>query len=242
MANPAPNPPYDALARVSGAFRPATPIDSETLFAGRRRQMERILDVVLQPGQHAVVYGIRGVGKTSLARVMSDILRRAGTTMANFYTCNSGDSFDAIWRSVLEDIEMTYLAPPTGFAGAADEDSVSALDVIGRLVTNADGSPRPIRPDDVRRAFSVRPDGGPHQVVIIDEFDRVQDRTVRALFADTIKSLSDQGVPATVILVGVADSVDQLIDEHPSVERSVAQIHMPAMLSLIHISEPTRPY
>jgi hypothetical protein len=52
---------------------------------------------------------------------------------------------------------------------------------------------------------------------------------VRGLLADTIKALSDQGVRATLLLVGVADSVDQLIEEHPSVERSLAQIHMPTM-------------
>ena len=49
------------------------------------------------------------------------------------------------------------------------------------------------------------------------------------MFTYTIKSLSDFSVPATVILIGVADSVDQLIDEHPSVERPLVQVPMPRM-------------
>jgi hypothetical protein len=52
---------------------------------------------------------------------------------------------------------------------------------------------------------------------------------VRVLFADTIKALSDRLVNATVFLVGVADSVGELIREHRSIERALVQIHMPRM-------------
>jgi hypothetical protein len=138
-----------------------------------------------------------------------------------------GDSFDAIWRSILEDIELSYLTAPTGFATDGEQARVSALDLISRVIVSPDGSTRSLRPDDVRRALSISRTGATQQVVVIDEFDRVHDAAVRHLFADTLKALSDQAVPATIILVGVADSVDQLIEEHPSIERSLAQIHMP---------------
>ena len=38
------------------------------------------------------------------------------------------------------------------------------------------------------------------------------------------------------MLVGVADSVDQLIEEHQSIERAAVQIHMPRM-SVSELSE-----
>ena len=66
-------------------------------------------------------------------------------------------------------------------------------------------------------------------VVFVDEFDRLADHAARTLFADTIKILSDQLVAATIVLVGVADDVDELIREHGSVERALVQIHMPRM-------------
>jgi hypothetical protein len=47
--------------------------------------------------------------------------------------------------------------------------------------------------------------------------------------ADTIKALSDHTVSATLILVGVADTVEQLIGEHQSIRRALEQIHMPRM-------------
>jgi hypothetical protein len=47
--------------------------------------------------------------------------------------------------------------------------------------------------------------------------------------ADTIKNLSDHTVAATIILVGVADTVEQLIGEHKSIQRALVQIQMPRM-------------
>ena len=49
------------------------------------------------------------------------------------------------------------------------------------------------------------------------------------LFADTIKALSDQLPNVTVVLIGVADDVDQLIADHQSIERALQLIHMPRM-------------
>jgi hypothetical protein len=47
--------------------------------------------------------------------------------------------------------------------------------------------------------------------------------------AETVKVLSDQGIPATIVLVGVAESVTGLIDEHASTERNLTQVPMPRM-------------
>lgn len=66
-------------------------------------------------------------------------------------------------------------------------------------------------------------------IVIVDEFDRMPNGNASRLFADTIKMLSDHLVEATVVLVGVADSVDQLLTEHQSIERALVQVRMPRM-------------
>jgi hypothetical protein len=47
--------------------------------------------------------------------------------------------------------------------------------------------------------------------------------------ANTIKALSDYSVNVTVALVGVADNVNELIGEHPSVQRCIEQVPMPRM-------------
>jgi hypothetical protein len=66
-------------------------------------------------------------------------------------------------------------------------------------------------------------------IPIIDEFDRLADKETTRQFTDTIKALSDQSPKATVILVGVADTVEELIAEHRSVERALVQVRMPRM-------------
>lgn len=66
-------------------------------------------------------------------------------------------------------------------------------------------------------------------IMVFDEFDTMQDPAAKRPFAETIKTLSDFAVPATIILVGIADSVDKLIAEHQSIERNLVQVRMPRM-------------
>ncbi|NKB17948.1 MAG: hypothetical protein HC770_07495 [Pseudanabaena sp. CRU_2_10] len=52
-------------------------------------------------------------------------------------------------------------------------------------------------------------------IIIVDEMDRLtRDSYFTALMADTIKTLSDHSTNITLILVGVANSVEELIAEH----------------------------
>ncbi len=47
--------------------------------------------------------------------------------------------------------------------------------------------------------------------------------------AETIKALSDHAVRATIILVGVAENIDELLGEHESISPNIVQIQMPRM-------------
>jgi Cdc6-like AAA superfamily ATPase len=202
---------------VSKAFRPGGPIDDDALFAGRRTQMIRVIDTIEQPGQHAAIYGGRGVGKTSLAKVMVKAL--GGGRLAFHYTSSTTDTFDSTWRAVLADLQLTTVVATVGF-GSQDREIVQAA---SDLLPDDE-----IRADDVRRALIVLVRARPF-VLFVDEFERPTDSEIKAKFADLIKILSDQLVPATLVLVGVADDVDGLIAEHESIRRSLAEIYMPNM-------------
>ena len=60
-----------------------------------------------------------------------------------------------------------------------------------------------------------------HLVIILDEFDRLPDGDVPRLVADTIKSLSDSTAPATLVVVGVGDSVANLVRGHGNPSDSI---------------------
>jgi energy-coupling factor transporter ATP-binding protein EcfA2 len=66
-------------------------------------------------------------------------------------------------------------------------------------------------------------------LIVLDEFDRLEDDDALSLLADTVKTLSDHATSATLMFVGVAESVDHLLGEHDSIVRSVRQVHMPRM-------------
>ena len=204
---------------ISKAFRPAAPVDDESLFAGRQLQMIRMIDVVEQPGQHAAVYGGRGVGKTSLAKVMVKMLSSAETAVTLHYTCSATDTFDTVWRSVFADLLITLRTPGFGFTGQDHTQSVPSTEIL-----DLDG---PITVDSIRRSLFALSRTVP-LAIFIDEFDRLTD-SEKVNFADTTKVLSDQLIPATVVLIGVADDIDGLVEAHESVKRSLAQIFMPNM-------------
>jgi hypothetical protein len=66
-------------------------------------------------------------------------------------------------------------------------------------------------------------------LVVLDEFDRIGDFGSTQLFADLIKTISDDLLRCTLAIVGVGDDVDGLISGHRSVERSLRQIAIPRM-------------
>lgn len=83
-----------------------------------------------------------------------------------------------------------------------------------------------LSPDDVRYTLArLDPPG----LIVIDELDRLADDDALTLLADTVKALSDHAVRSTLVLVGVARSMAELIGEHESIARAVVKIHMPRM-------------
>jgi Cdc6-like AAA superfamily ATPase len=203
---------------ASIVFTPSAPINSQALFAGRSRQVNQVIDAVNQAGQHAIIFGERGVGKTSLANVLSSFLESLGRKVfAPRVNCDSSDTFSSIWKKLFTRTPLPGALQKPGFTTAG----ASEFAASDRLQTT-------YLPDDVVRLLHEL-GSRTVMVVIIDEFDRLTDTNSRRLFADTIKALSDHAVPATIVLVGVADTVDQLIDEHHSISRALVQIRMPRM-------------
>lgn len=206
--------------RLGEVFTPAAPIDRLSLFAGRESQRRAVLDAILQRGCHAVLFGERGVGKTSLASVLGEYLEEIGqAVIAPRVNCDDGDDYSAVWRKAFGDLQFIEHRRSVGFAPELREIVRSANDLIS--------GEEPVTPHAVRLLLEQL-GAQTILVVIIDEFDRVAHR-LGTQMADTIKMLSDQSVPATLVLVGVGGSVSSLIAKHESIERALAQVLMPRM-------------
>ena len=212
----------------SQAFNPSGPVSDRDLFAGRESQLTDVLGAVGQSGQHAILFGERGVGKTSLASLTHEFwtyMQRDTNICSVRCNCRSEDTYQSIWREIAQLISDQYEKRgeelPSGYAWNALYGDI----VAGEATTHK-----------VRRFLGLT---GKTFIVVIDEFDQVGDKDTIQEFSSTIKALSDFLVPTTIILVGVADTVDDLIQNYSSIERALRQVRMPAMSTdeLIQIVE-----
>ena len=124
-----------------------------------------------------------------------------------------------MWGKALGEIGVTTTRQAIGFGERVDE----STEPLSRLLASREVTPHAVQ-GALQQASRQRA-----IAIFIDEFDRFQDPGGRVLFADTIKALSDRVVSSTIVLIGVADSVGELIREHRSVERALVQIQMPRM-------------
>jgi Cdc6-like AAA superfamily ATPase len=180
-------------------FSPGAPIDESELFAGRVDQLRDLINAVNQRGQHAIIFGERGVGKTSLANIFANYMHRpvSRVTVARI-NCDGATTYQNLWRRAFAELEM-----------------------------NVDVN-RNTGPDDVRRVLRGIPKNTV-TIIVFDEFDRMPKGRATTLLADTIKGLSDNSVTTTIVIVGVADSVGELLREHASIGRPLVEIPMPRM-------------
>src|SRR5437879_5365938 len=111
------SPDWQTLAIQAGrVFSPSAPIDERSLFAGRDAQIRTVIDAVNQKGQHAIIYGERGVGKTSLTNVLHAFMgQQAFPVLAPRVQCDTLDDFGKVWRRVFERIELTQPVSTAGF-------------------------------------------------------------------------------------------------------------------------------
>lgn len=192
-------------------FTPSTPIAVAEFFSGRKKEISQLFEAIAERGRHAIVYGERGVGKTSLSQVVPLMLPRGMRQVHHIRkAADPTDNFTSIWRKVFRDIRIM-------------------TENEGRRTTVADFyDDREITPDDVVRELnSFNQNDVP--IIVVDEFNEVGDQAAPQLMANTIKGLSDDGINATVILVGVADDVNELVAGHDSISRCCEEVLMPRM-------------
>lgn len=209
-------PDWAALrSEIFEVFTPGPPINELSMFTGRQDVIRRLQDIAIERGRNAIIFGERGVGKTSLAAIFhkqlnlfdkdSGITTRAVVDI--HINADSRDSFDSLWRKVFRRISR------------GDTSTLTAdLDYTG-----------PIEPDHVLLEMErFKPTQLP--VIVIDEYDRVQEEECRILMTDVIKGLTLSKRNPTIVLVGVAEDISQLVYDHKSIAaRNLSQVLMKRM-------------
>lgn len=205
------------LVLLNQVFSPSTPIQEKDFFFGRMSQLEKIIEAINEKGQHAILYGERGVGKTSLANTMNKSFTNVFPVKV---TCDRKDSFKSLWESAFEKIQFSKTTSGIGFNAEKMTEIVDMeehITTIQNLKTNHIITLLNSFGEDFKLMF------------IFDEFDNINNEKTRASFADLIKSLSDNNINTTIILVGIADNIESLIGNHQSLERCLKQVKLPRM-------------
>src|SRR5450759_337419 len=101
------------IAQVGSAFSPSAPINQYSLFAGRLDLVKDVIRGIYQRGQHIILYGERGVGKTSLANVMKEFLEKNVTVVK--VNCDTQNNYKSLWQKILREIVLITKSKGAGF-------------------------------------------------------------------------------------------------------------------------------
>jgi hypothetical protein len=165
---------------------------------------------------HVIMYGERGIGKTSLVHVLTQAAQEARYIVV-YCSCGAGSTFDEIFRAVAGDIPLLY---HSGFAPTADE--------AERGGTLADLLPAsPLTPRLVADLFAKLT--GTRVLVVLDEFDVCESPDFRRNIAELIKNLSDRSIRTQLVIAGVAADLTELVAHIPSIRRNIFAMQVPKM-------------
>jgi Cdc6-like AAA superfamily ATPase len=238
---------------VVNAFRPGAALDDPFLFTGRRDQVIELAQNLHVVGVCPIIYGARGLGKSSLALqtqriAMGDvtllqdygahqwILGEDETYLAFYVPCSdsTGDTQGILQRII------------NSFSSISLDQSTEANQLVDR--TTKRQITLKVFQAETQKRFQV-PEAFPtyddlaidekllamaehlsqaHEqpvMVIIDELDLVRDTSGLGSF---IKNASSEDLK--FVLVGIGQNVSSLLSDHQSIERIAIPIQIPLMI------------
>lgn len=205
---------------VRDVFTPHTPINQENLFKGRIAEVQQILSTLNTPGQHVLLFGDRGVGKSSLANIASKKLIKITGKSLVIKRCSKSDTFVTILEDVLSKLGIDLSVASKQYASELGVQGVSFSNstIINGHAEKA-SSPswicNKIKDTDI--------------LLLVDEFDAIQEKEDKHKIAELIKLLSDSNSLFKIFVVGIADSAIELTAGHPSVQRCLKEIKLNKM-------------
>jgi hypothetical protein len=203
-------------AKLRTAYTPAQPVTDRKMYSGRGRVLNSVIQAIEDQRLHTVIYGERGLGKTSTLHVLAQTAREA-RYLVLYATCSASSTFDEIFRAIASGLPLMFHADfgPTSqqaerretFASILDPEPIStrlAGEILGKVV-------------------------GTRVLVILDEFDRAESEEFRRHIAELIKTLSDRAARVQLLIGGVAGNLSELIANVPSIQRNIFALQLPKM-------------
>lgn len=221
-------------SRVKNVFTPHMPIKTFAHFIGRSDHVAKLMECLITPGNHALLYGDRGVGKSSLANAVTNLLLKqlyAGKGRVSHKSCDSTDTFSSVMEQVLRDVGVeldldekireSKIGASTKVGGEGFELGVTGERKTGEKFKIRNNLSSPSWVGGKLKDISC--------MIVIDEFDAIHDQDERKKMAELLKYLSDNSVTCKIMLVGIGKTASDLTAGHPSVRRCLMELHLERM-------------
>ncbi|MBM6575442.1 ATP-binding protein [Microvirga sp. SRT01] len=205
-----------ARVRLRDAFTPSQPVVDPHMFAGRAALLTTLIRAIEDQKLHVVLYGDRGIGKTSMLHVLARQATEA-RYLVRYASCGEETSFGDLFRSVAADVPLLFHADykPTS-------DAIEKGATLADLLPAGEVTPRQVS-DQFARLQGTR------LLIILDEFDRSPAGDFRRQVAELIKTLSDRSVRVQLVIAGVAANLTELLEHIPSIRRNIVGLPVTSM-------------
>jgi Cdc6-like AAA superfamily ATPase len=205
-----------ARLKLRNAFTPSRPVIDTSMFAGRTEVLRTLIRAIEDQQLHVIVFGSRGIGKTSTLHVLCSIAREA-RYVVHYDSCGANTTFDELFRTILRDLPLLY---HEDYDPTADqiEEGLSFADLLDDT---------PLSVATLSDLFSKV--SGTRLLIVLDEFDRAAAPAFRRATAELIKNLSDRASRVQLLIAGVAQNLNEVIEHIPSIRRNVLGLQLPNM-------------
>ena len=203
-------------AKLRHAFTPSQPVADRRLFAGRDDVLKTIIRSIEDQRLHVVLYGERGIGKTSLLHILTQAAGEARYIVV-YTSCGANSNFDETFRAAAAEIPLLF---HSGFSPTGSEAEKGSS--LADLLPSEPLTPRKFGDLSARLT-------GTRVLIILDEFDRAESSAFRRDVAEVIKNLSDRLGRVQLVLAGVAADLTELVEHIPSIRRNIFALRVPKM-------------
>lgn len=217
-------------ARLDHFLHPSGNVSIPAQLKGRVEPMRQMQDCFETRGAQAFIWGPRGVGKTSLGHtaceVHDDIVEFAAAI-----SCDKNTTFSQLMNDIfVKIIHNNKISIKTGLLQAKFEAfgfsfSGGALTVIDEVkIENVNAASALLN-----TIFSTS--NFPHKVpvVIVDEFDLLENKDTFRLLSSLLKQMTVDDIKLQFVFCGVAEDLNELLGAHESVERYVYGVELPPL-------------
>lgn len=225
-------------SRLHEVFRSAKPITDERFLVGRENILTRSNQLLQAEGTHIILFGDRGVGKSSLGNVLLDVFQRTRDDERLYiYRCNADTQLRDMVAGILlfkgkninevQRVASKHKNNEVNLGATIGVNAVGSISGGGRIVEAVSSEALEVGDRELANdpSWVAQHIHGIDGLVFIDELDKVANPEVKHKLATLVKAVSDyRESRLNFVLAGIAQNAAELTAGHPSVQRCLREV------------------